>query len=391
MKRLRQVCLGATLASIVWLSSATPAHSAPSEKERAAEQHSKAARKQYRDGNYAEAVAEFERALALYPNPVLLFNLAQAHRRNGSSERAIFYFKSYLAMVPRGGDRPEVERRIRDLEAALATGTNPIGIPGDDAIGPGAAASPGAGSPASPAPAPDDKAPSPTLANAPPAPGPTELAAAPAPSEAEAEQQLQQFDVEDLIEDEPEQPRSTPSSRVRLLARAGLGFPNFGGKSVRQASNQFAFASALSATFALPLGPQALHLGLAASYTPVSYRNVMTASPELSHLLGGFVLADLTFPLGESLALGPSLALGVVWWTGIGNNNVFTASQRGTGGAVPMPSVRLGLPLLWRAGAGWVVGIEPSWSFSKPTAPDLSDGVPGLRWWTVNGVVGIAL
>ena len=170
-----------------------------------------------------------------------------------------------------------------------------------------------------------------------------------------------------------------------------MAAPSFGGKGLGHDTDQVAFAGAISASYAVPLVVGALDVGLAGSWSPVGYLNTRNGGEEQTQLVGGYATAGVRFPLGESVSLGPSLALGVVWWSGISNDNIFTSSHAGTGGPVPMPSLRIGLALLWRAGEHLLVGLEPAWSFSKTTVPDLSERVSNLRWLMINGVIGVAL
>ena len=76
---------------------------------------------------YREAIAEFERAYALAPVPVLLLNLAQTHRVAGNKRRARTYYERFLHQ---GSTHPmakeaariytELDREITAQEAAEA-------------------------------------------------------------------------------------------------------------------------------------------------------------------------------------------------------------------------------------------------------------------------------
>jgi tetratricopeptide (TPR) repeat protein len=86
--------------------------------EDAARAHTKTATAAFNVGSYAEAAAEYERAYRLVPDPVLLFNIGQAHRLGGNAEKAIVAYKSYLRTAPADApNREQVEKRIEDLEA----------------------------------------------------------------------------------------------------------------------------------------------------------------------------------------------------------------------------------------------------------------------------------
>jgi tetratricopeptide (TPR) repeat protein len=390
----------------------------PTEQQRMAGELSKAGRTHYKEGRYAEAVAAFERALDLYPNPTLLFNLAQAHRHNGSAENAIFFFKRYLVMVPRAPDRADVEMRIHYLEQTSKTGTPgasgaaassgaaagpatgtvaaPVGVPV-------AAAAVGAGAGPSAPPAPPSLAPASTSdfagrssAVVPPAAhvGSTAPSGAARPQPPRTDfptaesDRLQEFEPESLVTEDadPAPPAAHPG--MRLLGQLGLAHPQFGG--THPGGDLYAFAGMLSVSYSVPVEFGSVDFGLATSYSPIAYRNTRQVSV-LTHLIGGFVTGGLHFSIGERFSIGPALALGVVWWSGLGEGNFFTGSAQATDGAAAMPSVRLGLPLLWRVGSAFLFGVEPAWAFSKTTNVDLSAKTPDLRWFSLSALLGFAL
>ena len=66
---------------------------------------------------FAESIEKFSRAYELVPDPVLLFNIAQAHSRNGDAERAIFFYRRFLATAP--AERADVRDLIDDIEARV--------------------------------------------------------------------------------------------------------------------------------------------------------------------------------------------------------------------------------------------------------------------------------
>src|SRR4051794_36245020 len=71
---------------------------------------------QYNLGHFTDAITEFEKAYELDPSPVLLFNLAQAYRQAGDTDRAIFFYRRYTTLAPNAKNRGEVEKRIKELE-----------------------------------------------------------------------------------------------------------------------------------------------------------------------------------------------------------------------------------------------------------------------------------
>jgi len=65
---------------------------------------------------YESALADFKDAYRSKPDPALLYNIAQCHRRLGHTDEAITFYRSYLRRAPDAKNREEVERRLSELE-----------------------------------------------------------------------------------------------------------------------------------------------------------------------------------------------------------------------------------------------------------------------------------
>jgi tetratricopeptide (TPR) repeat protein len=89
----------------------------------AAKVHYERATAAYGLGNYAEAALAYEKAFELKPDPALLYNAAQAHRRAGNRPRAIELYRSFLQVFPRAENREVAERHLAELERASGTET----------------------------------------------------------------------------------------------------------------------------------------------------------------------------------------------------------------------------------------------------------------------------
>ncbi len=76
----------------------------------------------YQDSDWAHAIEEFRAAYDLWPNPVILFNLAQAYRRDGQLTQATETFNRYLETAPSltREQRAEVEEAVREIEDTRA-------------------------------------------------------------------------------------------------------------------------------------------------------------------------------------------------------------------------------------------------------------------------------
>lgn len=72
-------------------------------------------------GRFEEAAVLYEQLYEEFPEQqALLYNLAQIQRMAGNHERALFLYRRYLVNSPNASNRAEVERRIPELERAVA-------------------------------------------------------------------------------------------------------------------------------------------------------------------------------------------------------------------------------------------------------------------------------
>jgi hypothetical protein len=138
-----------------------------------ARQHYASGTKQYDMGHWDEAIAEFEKAYDLRPDPSFLYNLAQAHRRKGDLKRALDLYKNFALKLPKGQQRDEVEEKIAAVQKQIdEAATKPAVERSANATEPSAAETQ---VPSTPTPAPSDTA-------APQAAQPSTPAAAPVPT-----------------------------------------------------------------------------------------------------------------------------------------------------------------------------------------------------------------
>jgi tetratricopeptide (TPR) repeat protein len=70
--------------------------------------------------HYQEAVAAFEEAYKISPDPILLYNVAQAHRMNGDLKKAQVLYESYLREAPPNApERTMAKARIDGIKREL--------------------------------------------------------------------------------------------------------------------------------------------------------------------------------------------------------------------------------------------------------------------------------
>jgi len=82
------------------------------------DEHYQAALAFYERTQYPEAIAEFEAAYDLDPQPILVFNIGQAYRKAGKLDEALAKYHEYLEKDP-AAERDRVNDIIREVERAL--------------------------------------------------------------------------------------------------------------------------------------------------------------------------------------------------------------------------------------------------------------------------------
>jgi tetratricopeptide (TPR) repeat protein len=93
----------------------------PSSPKQQAKAHFVSGESHYNLNEFAEALREFKEGYRVYPDPVFLFNLGQCERQLDHPEEAIKFYRSFLREQPKAPNRPDVLRKIDELEAALKT------------------------------------------------------------------------------------------------------------------------------------------------------------------------------------------------------------------------------------------------------------------------------
>jgi tetratricopeptide (TPR) repeat protein len=71
-------------------------------------------------GDYDTAITFYSKAYQLVAHPVLIFNIAQAHRLAGRNEQALTLYERYLAADPNGAQAQTVRGIVADIEARKA-------------------------------------------------------------------------------------------------------------------------------------------------------------------------------------------------------------------------------------------------------------------------------
>jgi tetratricopeptide (TPR) repeat protein len=140
LRRLLATCLVVAAVVAVQATSERRALAAPmteGQRLRAARQHYEQAISHYNLDELEPALAEFREAYRFKPDPSLLFNIAQCHRKLGQREAAIDFYRKYVRASPDANNRAEAERWIAELKArsdepagaASADGATAAGTP----------------------------------------------------------------------------------------------------------------------------------------------------------------------------------------------------------------------------------------------------------------------
>jgi len=91
----------------------------------------------YAAGEYLPAATKFEAAYALDPDPVYLFNVAQAYRLGNACPKAVSYYNRFLEAVPNPPNLVNVKEYLAQAEVcAKNTATLEPGVPIQPAVAP---------------------------------------------------------------------------------------------------------------------------------------------------------------------------------------------------------------------------------------------------------------
>jgi tetratricopeptide (TPR) repeat protein len=120
--------IGVWVGALVLVTGASRSAAQPPQDSEVARVHYEKATAAYALGNFTEAAVSYERAFELKPDPALLYNAAQAHRRGGNRPRAMELYRSLLQVFPRAENRDLAERHLRELERTDSAGPLPVSL-----------------------------------------------------------------------------------------------------------------------------------------------------------------------------------------------------------------------------------------------------------------------
>jgi Tetratricopeptide repeat len=272
-------------------------------------------------GQFDKAIDAWQRGYQLKNDPGFLYNIGQAYRTMNDPEKAIFFYKRYLANAPKAKNRAEVEQKIEALQKQVPEPT------------------------AAPAAAPAVEPP-PANAASPPAPvTPPPLATSPAPGPAPPP------------EAEPAQPAGPPR---RIDIGVGLGFDTWSSGLRAAADPSFAFAIVSGYTFGQPTARFRFRLG--GMFAETFLKETSNTDLFTSLLVDPMLVVRLT----NKLRLSGELGLGVVWISGMQpTSTLLIVPKDGNklnvkGAAVARGLLRLGVSLSYDVVPGLAVFFWPA-------------------------------
>ncbi len=370
------------LASALMFAAGTAAAAPPSSEaaKKAARPHYEKGASEYNLGHFAESISEFEKAYEQDPAPILLFNIAQAHRQSGNNERAAFFYRRYLEQEPNAANRAEVEKRIKDLESVIQQQNDvkrrpPTEVTDQDQRTQGTTppASTSSGAPATFAPPPPPAAPQGTAAST--LPPPITTPSSPTP-EAGVSAGATPADAES-------------AHPIKVWVSAGPAFPSFSGRDLQEPT---LFSMRLGARYALDLhGAGFLDVGLSGAYAPFQYRTMVTNANSSAAFWGLIASATYRYRVLPALDIAGEVGGGILWWSGLGEQNPFTSEGVAATGAVPMPSLLLGIGAIYHLPAHFSIFAQPTFVLSKTTGDGLSSQISSVSRFDLAFGVGYSI
>ena len=74
----------------------------------------------YNLGQFAGALSSYSKAYELQALPAILFNIAQCHRQLGNPERAVFFYRRFLELAPKGDRNATTAQTLLDESQSQA-------------------------------------------------------------------------------------------------------------------------------------------------------------------------------------------------------------------------------------------------------------------------------
>jgi tetratricopeptide (TPR) repeat protein len=110
---VRRVPALAVLLAIITCGQARAQNPSPEE---LARRHHERGTSFYNLGQFEEAIAEYRKGYEQKADPVFLLNIGEAYRQLGAHEKALFFYRRYVSVVPNAPNRAQIDEKVASLE-----------------------------------------------------------------------------------------------------------------------------------------------------------------------------------------------------------------------------------------------------------------------------------
>jgi len=107
------------------IAGAAPAGAQPADSASRAKEADASARAHYDLREYEAAIEDYRRAFEAHPDPLFLFDIAQAYRQLHDCDNARVFYRNYLRNLPAADNRARVEQFIVEMDACVRHAAEP--------------------------------------------------------------------------------------------------------------------------------------------------------------------------------------------------------------------------------------------------------------------------
>ncbi len=176
---------------------------------------------------------------------------------------------------------------------------------------------------------------------------------------------------------------------IRVWVSAGPAFPSFSGRDLQEPT---VLSVRLGAGYAIDLhSAGVIDLGVSGAYAPFQYRTLNTNANQSAGFWGLLANGTYRYRVAPAFDLMGEVGAGVVWWSGLGEQNPFTTEGVAATGAVPMPSLLLGVGAVYHLPYNLSIFAEPTFLLSKTTGEGLSSAISSVSRFDIAFGVGYAI
>jgi tetratricopeptide (TPR) repeat protein len=312
---------------------------------------------QYTLGNFVQAAEAFKKAFELETDDAkkssYIYNIAQSYRLAKDCEKALFFYKRFVALRSASGAKPlkpslkaEIDGRIAELEVcakeqAAVRVTTPNPATGQDTkVGAGDGTTPDPGKTE-----PEEKTPP--------------------------------------IPDVPKEP--SIESPHRIVGRLGVG----AGKSSigNESSVKVGLSVAASGGYVVALAPFAIEVGAGVGFSPLSFADTEGDSAS-ANLISVHGYSAANFEVANNISIRAQLELGALLLSGLKADNPFTIDGGTTTGALTVFQAGLSVGASYQLSRTLSLWVAPHLSIALPPT-GFEENIKMLR--RLDGLAGVGL